>query len=170
MSPTNESSNRSLPRAAAPTKTKTRKVKTNTTTKRDHKTRWSTTTGCGKTYDVLAKHHELVPTGWMGISSQPDSQLAGGFIHQFHSSVGSADGRYVHSVDPRDVGLGPVLLFLILGVLEEDEAEAALQVDPVDGDGGGAVVGDRVGENFLHVAHVDGVAEVAEEDGPVRSR
>ena len=89
---------------------------------------------------------------------------------EFHSSVGSADGRYVHSVDPRDVGLGPVLLFLILGVLEEDEAEAALQVDPVDGDGGGTVVGDRVGENFLHVAHVDGVAEVAEEDGPVRSR
>lgn len=82
------------------------------------------------------------------------------------SSVGSDDRRYVHSVDPRDVGLGPVLLVLVLGVLEEDEAEAALQVDPVDGDGGGPVVGDGFGENFLHVAADDVVVEVPEEDGP----
>ena len=106
---------------------------------------------------MLAKSDELAPTGWVGIPSW----------WTFHSSVGSDDGRYVHSVDPRDVGLGPVLLVLVLGVLEEDEAEAALQIDPVDGDGGGTVVGDRVGENFLHVAHDDGVAEVAEEDGSV---
>lgn len=106
---------------------------------------------------------ELVPTGWMVEFHQS-------WRNSFHSSVGRDDGRYVHSVDPRDVGLGPVLLVLILGILEEYEAEAALQIDPVDGDGGGAVVGNGVGENFLHVAHGDGVAEVAEEDGPVRIR